>query len=173
MIAFLLTSLLLADPCVSGVPVGSRPGPYSFLLATGPDRGKQECYICGQDNKPTVVVFTRATTPAVSKLMAALDAEMLARKETGFKAWMTLLTDKADLDTLAKWAVSTGLKSVTVGIYEDADGPPSYKIARDAEVTVMVFQKKKVLANMALRARELDDKRIQAVITALGKFERE
>ena len=28
-----------SDPCVSGTPVGKRPGPYSFLVATGAQRG--------------------------------------------------------------------------------------------------------------------------------------
>ncbi len=26
----------------SGTPVGKRPGPYSFLVATGPQRGQSE-----------------------------------------------------------------------------------------------------------------------------------
>ena len=50
----LALTLAAADPCVSGVPVGGRPGPYSFLVATGPQRGQPTCYICEQDKKPTL-----------------------------------------------------------------------------------------------------------------------
>ena len=59
----LALTLRAADPCVSGVPVGKRPGPYSFLVATGPQRGQQTCYICEQHegNKPAAVVFARDT----------------------------------------------------------------------------------------------------------------
>jgi hypothetical protein len=171
MMLCLLTSLLLADPCVSGVPVGKRPGPYSFLLATGSDRGKQECYICGQDDKPTVVVFGRSLNANTAKLLASLDQEMTKRKDAGFKAWFTLLSDKADLDPIAKWSQQTGLKNLTVGIYEDADGPPSYKLTREAEVTVLVFAKKQVLANFALRAKELTDKKLQEILKSLGKLD--
>ena len=104
----LLPLCAAADPCVSGVPVGGRPGPYSFLVATGPQRGQQTCYVCEQDKKPTAVVFARGTSDPLGKLLAKLDAAAAAKKDAGFKAWMTLLTDDADLDALAKWRRSRG-----------------------------------------------------------------
>src|SRR5438067_10303042 len=91
-LAFAL-SLSASDPCVSGVPVGKRPGPYSFLVATGAQRGQQTCYICEQHegNKPAAVVFARMTSDPLGKLLAKLDAEALANKDSGCKVWMTLL----------------------------------------------------------------------------------
>ncbi|MGL6073323.1 MAG: hypothetical protein ACRC8S_04070 [Fimbriiglobus sp.] len=162
--------LLLADPCVSGTPVGGRPGPYSFLLATGPDRGKQECLICAQDKKPTVVVFGRKLQPETGKLLQMLDAEMAKRSESGFKAWFTQLTSEAKLDSLSKWSQDLGLKTLTVGAYEDADGPPVYKIANDAEVTVLVFVDRKVVANFALRDKELTAKKVTEIQKSLDKL---
>lgn len=159
-----------ADPCVSGVPVGKRPGPYSFLVATGPERGKQTCYICDQEKKPAAVVFARKLTPELGKLLAALDAEVVARKDSGFKAWMTHLTDKADLDGLAKWAKESGLKNSPVGAFEDADGPPAYTLHADAEVTVMLFVKEKVVANFAFRAGELTADATATVKKAVPKL---
>src|SRR3954469_18386117 len=105
--------LSAADPCVSGVPVGKRPGPYSFLVATGPQRGQQTCYVCEQHegNKPDVIVFARTTSAPLGKLLAKLDAAAVANKDTGCKVWMTLLAEKADLDALAKWAQKQGIKS--------------------------------------------------------------
>ena len=81
---------------MSGVPVGKRPGPYSFLVATGPQRGQQTCYICEQHdgNKPAVVVFARTTSDSLGKLMTKLDAEGIANKDSGVKVWMTLLAPK-------------------------------------------------------------------------------
>ncbi len=55
----LLFAICASDPCISGVPVGKRPGPYSFLVATGPERGKQHCFICEQETKPAAVVLSR------------------------------------------------------------------------------------------------------------------
>jgi hypothetical protein len=169
----LLIGSLLADPCVSGVPVGKRPGPYSFLVATGPERGKQTCYICEQENKPTAVVFARHLSAPLGKLLAELDAEVPKRKDTGFKVWMTQLADKADLDGLAKWAQRQGLKTVPVGAYEDADGPPAYKLNAEADVTVLLFVNEKVVANFAFRPGELTDASIKDVSKRLpGLFEK-
>lgn len=157
---------------MSGTPVGKRPGPYSFLVATGPQRGQQTCYICEQHegNKPAAVVFARSTSDSLGKLLAKLDAAAIAEKDSGCKVWMTLLAEKADLDALAKWAQKQGLKSAPVGAFEDADGPPSYKLHKDADVTVILFTKQKVVANFAFRTGELDDKAIEKVMKAVPQL---
>jgi hypothetical protein len=161
-----------ADPCVSGIPVGKRPGPYSFLVATGPQRGQQTCYICEQHEggKPAAVVFARSLSDPLGRLMAKLDDAGAAKKDSGYKAWMTQLAPTADLDTLARWAQKQGLKTVPVGAFEDADGPPAYKLSKDADVTVLLFVKEKVVANFAFRAGELDDKAIDEVIKSVPKL---
>jgi hypothetical protein len=159
-----------ADPVVSGVPVGQRPGPYSFLVATGPQRGQPTCYICEQDDKPTAVVFARTLSDPLGKLLAKLDAEAVSRKDAGFKAWMTHLADTADLDALAAWSQKQGLKQVAVGAFEDADGPPAYKLAADADVTVLLFVKRKVVANVAVRAGELTGAKVDEVAKAVPKL---
>ena len=167
-----LALALSAAPPESGTPVGKRPGPYSFLVATGPQRGQQTCYVCEQHegNKPAAIVFARSTSDPLGKLVAKLDAAALANKESGCKVWMTLLAEKADLDALAKWAQKQGIKSAPVGAFEDADGPPSYKLHKDAGVTVILFTKQKVVANFAFRAGELNDKAIDNVLMAVPQL---
>jgi hypothetical protein len=157
-----------SDPCVSGVPVGKRPGPYSFLVATGPQRGQQTCYICEQHegNKPAAVVFARTLSNPLAKLLTKLEDAGVDHKDTGYKVWMTQLARTADLDALAKWAQTEGLKSVPIGAFEDADGPPSYKLSQEADVTVLLFTKQKVVANFAFRTGELNDAAIEQVLKA-------
>lgn len=166
----LAAPLSAAESLTSGTPVGKRPGPYSFLVATGPQRGQQTCYICEQHegNKPAAVVFARSTSEPLGKLVTTLDAAALAKKDSGCKVWLTLLADKADLDALAKWAQERGVKNAPVGAFEDADGPPSYRLHKDADVTVLLFTKQKVVANFAFRAGELDDKGIEKVAKAMA-----
>lgn len=168
----LVVSLRADDPCVSGVPVGKRPGPYSFLVATGAQRGQQTCYICEQHEKnlPAAVVFARTTTDQLGKLLSKLEAAGAGQKDSGYKVWMTHLAASADLDGLAKWAQKQGLKTVPIGVFEDADGPPSYKLNKDADVTVMLFTKQKVVANFAFRASEFNDKAIDDVLKAVPQL---
>ena len=166
----LASPLLAADPVASGVPVGKRPGPYSFLVATGPEAGKPTCYICEQADKPTAVVFARTLSAPLGKLLAGLDAETVGRKESGFKAWLTVLTPKADLDKLSGWAKEQGLKKVPVGGFEDVDGPPAYKLHADADVTVLLFVKERVVANFSYRAGELTDDAAREVLKSVPKL---
>src|SRR5205823_13849597 len=98
-----LPLLPAADPVVSGVPIGKRPGPYSFLVATGPQRGQPTCYICEQHDggKPAAVVFARTLSDPLGKLMAKLDAARPAKNDPGYKVWLTHTVASADLDGLA------------------------------------------------------------------------
>ncbi len=170
LLILLTSSTLAADPIVSGVPVGKRPGPYSFLVATGAQRGQQTCYICEQEKKPTAVVFARTLSEPLGKLLNELDAEAVARKDKGFKVWMTQLATTADLDALAKWSQKQGLKNVPVGAFEDADGPPAYRLNKDADVTVLLFVKEKVVVNAAFRAGELTQTDAARIRKSVGQL---
>ena len=129
--------------------------------------GQPTCFICEQEDKPTAVVFARSLSEPLGTLLQKLDGETAKRKD--FKAWLTLLTPTADLDALSKWSTKQGLKSVPVGAFEDADGPPAYTLHKDADVTVMVFVKKKVLVNRAWRSGELTAEAADAMMADVRK----
>jgi hypothetical protein len=157
------------DPCVSGPQIGQRPGPYSFLVATGPERGQPTCYVCETAEKPGVIVFARSISDPLARVIQAADEAVAARPKDAMRAWMTVLGEKTiGLDELAKWSTQAGLKSIPVGVFDDPVGPPSYKIADDADVTVLVFENRKVLANFAFRKGELDDAAIKRVADQLS-----
>jgi hypothetical protein len=152
------------DPCVSGPQPGQRPGPYSFLVASGPERGQPTCYVCETAEKPGVIVFTRNLSAPLAKMLGKLDAAVAARPKGQMRAWLTVLGEKTTtLDALGSWAKDAGLKAVPTGVFDDPVGPPTYKLAEDAEVTVLMFVDRKVVANFAFRAGELDDKAVDRV----------
>jgi hypothetical protein len=159
-------------PCVSGLKSGQRPGPYSAIMCTGDQRGKSHCCICETADRPAVIVFARSLTAPLGKLAAELDKALTEYKKNDLRAWVTLLHEdqsKIDADVL-KWAKKHALRSVPVGVFEDVDGPPSYRLTRDADVTVLLSVKQKVLANFAFRAGELNDARIAEVVKTIPKI---
>jgi hypothetical protein len=159
------------EPVISGPQVGERPGPYSFLVASGPERGQQTCYVCETAEKPGVIVFTRSLSDPLAKLLAACDEEVARRPKDGLRAWMTVLGEKtASLDALARWAKEKGLKAVPVGVFDDAVGPPSYKLASDAEVTVLLFVNRKVVVNASFRAGELDERAVKHIAGEVARL---
>lgn len=152
------------DPCVSGPQVGQRPGPYSFLVATGPQRGQPTCYVCETAEKPGIIVFARSLSDPLAKLLTKCDDAIAAKEKEGLKTWLTVLGEKTVvIDELSKWAKKTGLKSMPVGVFDDPVGPPSYKLSDDADITVLLFVDKKVTVNLAFRTGELDEAAMKKV----------
>jgi hypothetical protein len=160
-----------ADPCASGPRPGAKAGPYSFNVATGPERGQQTCYVCAAAEKPVVVVFARKLSDPLGKLLTKCDDLLLAKPKDSMRCWMTLLGEQsASLDALAKWTKDAGIKKVPVGVFDDPAGPPSYQLNADAEVTVLLWVNRRVVATYAFRAGELNDEAIKKVTEGFPKL---
>jgi hypothetical protein len=161
-----------ADPCVSGLTPGLQPRPYSFVLSTGTNRGQSQCFICETADRPAVVVFARTLSDPLGKLAGQLDKAVTEHKGAELRAWVTFLRDDQPTfdPQLVRWSQKHGLKTVPVGVFEDVGGPVSYRLARDADVTVLLFVKRKVTANFAFRTGELNDEAIGEIVKGLPKI---
>jgi hypothetical protein len=161
-----------ADPCVSGLKPGERPGPYSSVICTGDKRGEQFCYICDNADRPAIVVFARTLNDPLGKLVKQVDRAVVDQKAAKLNAWITFLNkDQATFDPkVVDWGKKHALGHVPLGVFEDEVGPPSYRLADDADVTVLLFVNQKVVANFAFRANELNDARIAEVMKALPQI---
>jgi hypothetical protein len=173
--SFLCLSLTVAcgsEPCVSGLTPGQRPGPYSFVLSTGSQRGQSQCFICETADRPAVVVFARTPSDGLGKLVAGLDKALTDHKAADLRAWVTFLSDdQPALDPqVVAWGQKHAIRNVPLGVFEDAAGPPGYRLARDADVTVLLFVKRKVVADFAFRAGELNADRAAEVLGALPRI---
>jgi len=160
------------NPCVSGTAVGGKPGPYTFHVATGPQRGQLTCYICETGERPAVIVFARSMSDPLAKLVKGLDKGIADHKAQELHAWVTFLSeDQLSLDPkLVAWGKKNAVRDVPLGVFEDVGGPPTYKIAKDADVTVLLFTKHKVVSNFAFRAGELTDAKVDEVLKELPKI---
>jgi len=159
-------------PCVSGPRVGQRPGPYSFVLSTGENRGKSHCYICETADRPMIIVFARSLSEPLGKLVAGLDRAVNQHRTQQLRSWVTLLhSDQSQIDAdIVKWAKSHAIRNIPVGVFEDVDGPPSYRLHRDADITVLLAVKQKVVVNAAFRAGELTEARIAELLKEVSKI---
>jgi len=170
-VCFVVTIRAADEPCVSGTAVGGKPGPYTFLVATGPQRGQLTCYICETGERPAVIVFARSMSDPLAKLVKGLDKGVTDHKAKELRAWVTFLSDdQTSLDPkLVKWADKHALRRAPLGVFEDVGGPPTYKLAKDADVTVLLYVKQKVVSNFAFRAGELSDTKVDEVLKELPK----
>jgi hypothetical protein len=160
------------DPCKSGLAPDQRPGPYSALVCVGPQRGQQHCFICEAGERPMVIVFARDLSDPLGKLAGKLEAAVREHKQAELKAWLTFLAeDQTKMDPkIVNWARQHAIANVSCAVFEDTAGPPAYLLAKEADVTVLLAVKQKVVANFAFRAGELDEKKIGEIVQALGKL---
>ena len=66
-----------------------------------------------------------------------------------------------------EWGKKYAIRDVPLAVFESLDGPPSYRLSRDADVTVLLFVNRKVVANFAFREGELTVERVADVLNAL------
>src|SRR2546423_7531309 len=84
---------LAEDPCRSGLQPNQRPGPYAALVAVGPQRGQQHCYVCEAGERPTVIVFARSLTEPLGKLVGGIDKAVTEHKAAELRGWVTVLAE--------------------------------------------------------------------------------
>lgn len=165
-------TLVAADgPLRSGLQPKQRPGPYSALVCVGPQRGQQHCYVCEAEGRPVVIVFARSFSDPLGKLVHRLDKLMLQHKDVELRSWVTFLgDDQTALDAkVVDWGKKHATGGVPLAVFEDKVGPPAYLLAAEADVTVLVSNKQRVVANFAFRAGELNDGAVDAVAKTVAK----
>ncbi len=162
----------LADPCKSGPKVNQRPGPYSSVVATGINRGQSHCFICEAGDKPTVIIFARNLSDPLGKLVKQIDKALGAHKKADLRAWVTFLAeDQPSFDPrVVQWGQRHAIGQIPLGVFEDPVGPPTYLLHREADVTVLLSVKQRVVANFAFRAGELNEPAISEIVKSLPQI---
>jgi hypothetical protein len=160
-----------AGPLQSGPLAGQKiPGPFKPLHATGPDAGKQVCLVCKNGANPVVMVFARNVGAPLTALIKKIDAATAAHQDVEMGSFVVFLNEDASLPGALKGlAEKEGIKQTVLATFAPA-GPPSYHVAPDAAVTVVLYTNHKVVANYAFREGELNDKAIDAIVADLPKI---
>ncbi len=122
-----------------------------------------------------VNIHTREITDNLASLVKQIDSlvdDAKAKGKDKKHAFVVLLTDDADaaepkLEALAK---KHEIKNTPLTIFDGISGPKGYKIAKNAEVTVMVWVNKKVEVNHAFGKGELDAEAVKKVLANAKKY---
>ena len=120
-----------------------------------------------------VAVFTRKLSDDLTSLVKQLEEKVGANKDKKMASFVVVLSEdpaanEAKLKELAKKEGLT--KSVPLCTYENADGPESYKVSKDAEVTVLLWVGQKVKANHAFAPGKLSKDGIKAILDDTAKI---
>ena len=103
-------------------------------------------------------VFAREITPALTSLVKKLEQATVDHKDAKVAAWVVILTDddKAE-DKLKELADKEKVKKTILAV-EGVTGPDAYKIAKEADVTILLYAKKKVKTNHVFEKGKFTEK---------------
>jgi hypothetical protein len=117
------------------------------------------------------MIFAKEINDALTGLVKKLDAEVAKKGKKKMAAFVIILTDDSSAAEaqLKELASKNGIKHVSLAIDSPA-GPPSYKLAKDAAFTCILYSKHKVVVNHAFKKGEFDDKSVEKVCADLPKL---
>lgn len=167
---FGMTALRAGDDCLE---TGDRLGAFTVTKIAGAEDdgvevGENLCYRCKFSSRPMVLVFARSGSESVGKLTQQLDELMQKHEDAQLKALVSMLgeNEEATKEAAEKFAKTYAPKHVAVAIPSDLEnGPKSYKIDSEADVTIVVGTDGQVVKNMSFAADEID---IDAVVEGVN-----
>jgi hypothetical protein len=113
------------------------------------------------------MVFAREANDTLTSLVKKIDAESTKQKVNSF---VVFLSDDEKLgDDLKKLADKEGIKKTVLAL-DNVAGPKAYNVAKDAEVTVVLYNKRKVESNFAFKKGELNAQAIEKVVADIPKI---
>ena len=116
-----------------------------------------------------VCVFARKTSEPLASLVKKIDKKIDENEK--LKSFVVILTKDGDKtkEDLKKLAQDAGIKHVPLTMHQDPVGPPDYEIAKNADVTVLMWQRHSVKFGHGFKG-ELTDKDIDTVMADIPKL---
>lgn len=116
-----------------------------------------------------MVIFAREVSDSLTSLVKAIDKLTSEHQTDKLGSFVVFCNDDEELsDRLKKLADKADIQKCILTI-DKPDGPPGYKIAKEADVTVIYYRKRKVLLNRAFEKGKLDEPSIQAIVQSIQK----
>jgi hypothetical protein len=116
------------------------------------------------------MIFAREISDPLTSLVKKLDAVTGQHLKADMGSFVVFCSDEPGLDKkLKELAGREKLQHLILSIDNPA-GPKAFKVARDADITVVLYQDFKVRANHVFRKGELKDKRIEQILADIPKI---
>ncbi len=125
--------------------------------------------------RPVVNVFARELTDDLAGLVKKLDKKVTENADSKMGGFLVLLSEDPDADEakIEAFAKKHGISdNFGLTLYDGPAGPPRYKIAENADLTVMMWagRGKNVKYNFASESAKIDDKQVDSIVKATAKI---
>lgn len=116
------------------------------------------------------MIFARGVSDSLTSLVKKIDVATGKNKDKKMGSFVVFLNDDEGFgDKVKALAEKQGIKN-TVFAIDNVTGPKAYKIAKDAEITVVYYNNRKVAVNEAFKKGELNTKAVDNLVGQISKI---
>ena len=116
------------------------------------------------------MIFAREVSDSLTSLVKKIDAETAKNSKAKMGSFVVFMSEDEKLnDRLESLAKKEGLKKCVLSIDNPA-GPKGYNVAKEADVTVVLYNNRKVVANHAFKKGELNEAAITKILADVPKM---
>jgi hypothetical protein len=117
------------------------------------------------------MIFAREVSDNLTSLVKKIDAATAKNKSAKMGSFVVFLSaDEKMNEKLKAIAEKEGIKNTILSSMETPAGPEKYAVAKDAEITVVLYSKQKVVANHAFKKGELNAKAIETIVSEIPQI---
>jgi hypothetical protein len=117
------------------------------------------------------MIFAREVSDNLTSLVKKIDAATGENKKVRMGSFVVFCSDDEGLEKNLKNLVDKeNIKNTILSIVNQRVGPPKYKVAKDADITVILYDRQTVKVNRAFRKGELTAQAIDAIVRDLPKI---
>jgi hypothetical protein len=118
-----------------------------------------------------VVIFAREVTDGLTSLVKKVDETTVKNSGVRMGSFVVFCNDDESLEKKLKGlAKKEGIKKCILSIVDRKAGPSGYKLSPDADVTVLLYRNKTVMANHAFKKGDLTEKDVEKILADVSKI---
>ena len=116
------------------------------------------------------MIFAREISDPLTSLVKKIDAVTAKNSKANMGSFIVFMSEDEKLgDKLKALAAKESIKQ-TIFTIDNPAGPKAYNVAKEADVTVVLYNNRKVMANYAFKKGELNAAAIEKILADVPKI---
>jgi hypothetical protein len=116
------------------------------------------------------MIFAREISDSLTSLVKKIDAATVKNKGARMGSFIVFCTDDEGLEAKLKDLAKKEDLQKTVLTIDNPSGPANYKVAKDADVTVVYYTRHSVKVNHAFKKGELKESDVDKLVAEISKI---
>src|SRR5438876_867708 len=116
------------------------------------------------------MIFAREISDPLTSLVKKIDTATAQHNSCKMGSFIVFCSDEEGLEAKLKDLAKKEKLDHIVLTIDNPQGPPKYKVAKDADVTVVLYENREVKANHAFKKGELVEQDIDKIVSEVAKI---